>query len=65
MTQDEGGSKAILSTTLGGRHLNFTYNQNIESIDMREGTTDGPVLHRFCNRTLVNDLEETFSTLWR
>ncbi len=31
---------------------------------MREGTTDGPVLHRFCNRTLIGDFERTFSALW-
>ncbi|MCJ2101227.1 hypothetical protein [Methylobacterium sp. E-046] len=65
MIQDEVGSKAILSATLGSRHLTFTYDQNTESIEMREGTTDGPVLHRFCNRTLINDVEETFSALWR
>jgi hypothetical protein len=65
MTQDEVGAKAVLSTTLGGRHLTFSYDQNTEAIEMREGTTDGPVLHRFCNRTLINDLEGTFGALWR
>ncbi|MCJ2101838.1 hypothetical protein [Methylobacterium sp. E-046] len=63
MIQDEAGAKAILSTTLGGRHLTFSYDQNTESIEMREGTTDGPVLHRFCNRTLAEDFEGTFSVL--
>ncbi|MCJ2017096.1 hypothetical protein MKK84_06595 [Methylobacterium sp. E-065] len=64
MIQDEMGTNAILSTTLGGRHLTFSYDQNTESIEMREGTMDGPVLHRFCNRTLVGDFERTFSALW-
>ena len=65
MIQDEASAKAILSTKLGGRHLTFSYDQNTESIEMREGTTDGPVLHRFCNRTLVADFDQTFSALWR
>ncbi|MCJ2070001.1 hypothetical protein MKK75_14550 [Methylobacterium sp. J-030] len=65
LMQDPAGAKAILSTTLGGRHLTFSYDQNTESIEMREGTTDGPVLHRFCNRTLVTDFDQTFSALWR
>jgi hypothetical protein len=65
LMQDPAGAKAILSTTLGGRHLTFSYDHNTESIEMREGTTDGPVLHRFRNRTLINDLEETSSVLWR
>ena len=65
LMQDPAGAKAILSTTLGSRHLTFSYDQNTESIEMREGTTDGPVLHRFCNRTLVGDFEGPFSVLWR
>ncbi|MCJ2063052.1 hypothetical protein MKK63_10060 [Methylobacterium sp. J-088] len=65
MIHDEASAKAILSTTLSGRHLTFSYDQNTEAIEMREGTTDGPVLHRFCNRTMVGDFEETFSALWR
>ncbi|AIQ88157.1 hypothetical protein A3862_29510 [Methylobacterium sp. XJLW] len=64
MMQDAASAKAILSTTLGGRNLTFAYDQNTESIEMREGTTDGPVLHRFCNRTLIGDFERTFSALW-
>jgi hypothetical protein len=64
MIQDDVSAKIILSTTLGGRHLTFTYDQNTESIELREGMTDGPVLHRFCNRTLINDLKETFRALW-
>lgn len=65
LIQDEVSAKAILLTTLGGRHLTFSYDQNTESIEMREGTTDGPILHRFCNRTLVADFDQTFSALWR
>ncbi|MCJ2138032.1 hypothetical protein MKK69_28965 [Methylobacterium sp. J-026] len=65
MTQDGDSGNAILSTTLGGRHLNFSYDQNTESIAMREGRVDGPILHSFCNRTLIGDFETAFSALWR
>jgi hypothetical protein len=63
--RDRDGTDAILSTTLGGRRLTFSYDQHTESIVMRGQQVDGPVLHRFCNRTLVKDFEQTISALWR
>jgi hypothetical protein len=63
--RDSDGANAVLSTTLGGRRLTFSYNQHTESIAMREEQVDGPVLHSFCNRTLVKDFEQTFRNLWR
>ncbi|MCJ2070650.1 hypothetical protein MKK75_17945 [Methylobacterium sp. J-030] len=65
MTQDGDSANAVLSTTLGGRHLIFSYEQQTESIVMREGRVDGPILHNFCNRTLIGDFERAFSALWR
>jgi len=65
MTQDSDGANAILSTTLGGRRLTFSYNQQTESIAMREDRINGPILHSFCNRTLIGDFERALSTLWR
>lgn len=63
MTQDSDGVNAILSTTLGGRRLTFSYNQPTESIAMREDRIDGPILHSFCNRTLIRDFEQAFRAL--
>ncbi|TXN60851.1 hypothetical protein FV232_27785 [Methylobacterium sp. WL30] len=64
MTQNADGRNAILTTTLGDRRLTFSYDESTETIKMREDTLDGPIIHSFCNRTLLIDFERTFSVLW-
>jgi Integron cassette protein VCH_CASS1 chain len=59
----EGDLKNVLWVRIGGRRYAFSYNHKHRAIEMREGTTHGPVLYKFTNGTSTHNVETIFRAL--
>ncbi|CAN90615.1 hypothetical protein predicted by Glimmer/Critica [Sorangium cellulosum So ce56] len=62
MVQD-GDTKNVLWARLGGKRYAFSYNHKAGTIEMREGSTRGAVLHSFTNATPLPMLRQIFDSL--
>lgn len=58
-----GQTKNVLWTRIGGQRYAFSYNHSKGEIEMRRDTTHGPVLHRFSNRTALAQVRQIFESL--
>lgn len=58
-----GQTKNVLWARIGGRRLAFSYNHVEQTIEVREGTTQGRVLRSFSNDDSVADVIEFFRDL--
>jgi hypothetical protein len=59
----KGELKNVLWVKIGGQRYAFSYNHTNRAIEMREGTTQGQVLHKFTNMTPTHDVERIFRAL--
>ena len=59
----QGELKNVLWVKIGGQRYAFSYNHERQTIEMREGTTQGAVLHSFTDNTPTSDIEAIFSAL--
>jgi hypothetical protein len=62
MIQD-GDTKNVLWVFIEGQRYAFSFNHDAESIEMRQNTTRGAVLHSFSNRTPLSTVLDTFAAL--
>lgn len=61
--QQQGATKNVLWVYIGGRRYAFSYNHVAKAIEMRDGTTRGPMLHSFSNDTPLATLHQVFAGL--
>lgn len=61
--ESQGDLKNVLWVKIGGKRYAFSYEHGSQSIEMREGSTQGNVLHRFTNATPMKDVEDIFRGL--
>ena len=59
----EGQIKNVLWVRIDGQRLAFSYNHEEETIEVREGTTQGRVLRSFSNNNSAGDVVEFFRGL--
>lgn len=59
----EGSTTNVLWVQIGGKRYAFSYNHSAGTIEMREGSTQGAVLHSFSDSTPVSLLEKVFRPL--
>lgn len=59
----EGDLKNVLWVKINGQRYAFSYNHTEETVEMRERSTQGPVLHSFTNSTPTSEIEAIFRTL--
>lgn len=59
----QGDMKNVLWVKIGGQRYAFSYNHELQSIEMRKGTTQGAVLYSFTNDTPTTEIESVFRTL--
>jgi hypothetical protein len=62
MVQD-GDTKNVLWVRIGGNRYAFSYNHSAGTIELREGSTRGAVLHSFSNSTPLSAVKQIFSNL--
>lgn len=62
MTRD-GDMKNVLWVKINGNRYAFSFNHNAQRIELREDSTQGPVLHVFSNSTPVVDVQNIFEGL--
>jgi len=48
---------------IAGQRYAFSYNHQLQVIEMRMGSTQGSVLHSFSNSTRIEDVEAIFKAL--
>lgn len=58
-----GQTKNVLWVHIGGNYYAFSYNHSVGEIEMRQRTTQGPVLHRFSNLTTLAQVKQVFESL--
>jgi len=61
--QHQGETKNVLWVYIKGSRYAFSYNHGAKTIEMREGTTRGAVLHSFSNKTNLSELHSIFEHL--
>lgn len=59
----EGETKNVLWVRIGGQQYAFSYNHTDGTIEMRHGSVQGDVLHRFTDSTPVAEVEQVFRAL--
>jgi hypothetical protein len=59
----DGDLKNVLWVKISGQRYAFSYNHDARAIEMREGSTQGDVLHSFSNATALAELEAVFRAL--
>ena len=59
----QGETKNVLWARIGGTRYAFSYNHDAGSIEMREGSTQGQVLHSFDNTTSLATVKHIFEAL--
>ncbi len=59
----EGETKNVLWMHINGKRLAFSYNHEEETIEVREGTTQGRVVRSFSNDDSTSDVAEFFRSL--
>lgn len=59
----EGSMANVLWVHIGGTRYAFSYDHNTETIEMRQNSTHGEVLHSFSNSTSAREIKEIFRTL--
>lgn len=62
MVQD-GDTKNVLWVRINGQRYAFSYKHDSQSIELREGSTHGKVLHSFTNETPLSEVESVFRSL--
>lgn len=58
-----GDTKNVLWVKFGGKRYAFSYNHDAQTIEIRQGSTQGPVLHSFTNATPYADVISAFNAL--
>jgi hypothetical protein len=58
-----GDMKNVLWVKISGRRYAFSYNHQSRGIDIRQGSTQGPVIHTLTNATPLADLRKIFESL--
>jgi len=58
-----GGLGNALTMTVGGERYALSYDHPGRSIQMKEGSFRGPVIHRFNNATPLSEVAEIFAAL--
>jgi hypothetical protein len=61
----QGDLKNVLWVKIGGQRYAFSFNPDQQTIEMRQGSTQGPVLQIFSNDTPTSDIETIFRGLTR
>jgi hypothetical protein len=61
--QYAGDLANVLWVTIGGVRYAFAYNHQAGTIEIRDRSMQGPVLHTFTNQTPVTDVETIFRSL--
>lgn len=61
----QGETKNVIWVVIGGRRYAFSYNHDAETIEMREGSTQGEILRSFTNADSASEVREYFSSLKR
>ncbi len=59
----EGKTANVLWAHIAGTRYAFSYNHGAGRIEMREGSTQGQVLHSFSNATPIADVKRVFDGL--
>jgi hypothetical protein len=59
----QGTPGNVLWVKVSGKRYAFSFNHENQTIEMRESSTQGPVLHSFTNSTPTNDIEVIFRAL--
>jgi hypothetical protein len=63
MTGKAGQPTNVLWVHIGGSRYAFSYDHGAGTIEMREGSTQGPTLHSFTNKTPLSDVYNIFEKL--
>jgi Integron cassette protein VCH_CASS1 chain len=58
-----GGMGRALTVTIHGKRYAFSYSHDDHAIVMKEGSYQGPVLHKFTNVSSLADLDAIFKAL--
>jgi hypothetical protein len=58
-----GGLGRALTVTIHGHRYAFSYNHDDQCIDMKDGSYQGPVLHKFTNATSLAAIARIFAAL--
>jgi hypothetical protein len=58
-----GDMKNVLWVKISGQRYAFSYNHQSGAIEIRDGSTHGPVLHSLTNATALSDLRKIFQGL--
>jgi hypothetical protein len=58
-----GDMKNVLWVKISGRRYAFSYNHRSNAIDIRKGSTRGPVIHTLTNDTAIAALRKIFESL--
>ena len=59
----EGRMTNVLWVHIGGTRYAFSYNHDDRAIEIRDGSTQGRVLHSFSNATRVAEIKRVFESL--
>lgn len=59
----QGETKNVLWVRINGQRYAFSYNHDQQTIEMREGSTQGSVKHIFDDNTPTKDIHSVFSNL--
>lgn len=52
-----GDPANALRATIGGKRYAFSYNHDADCIDMKAGSSQGPVVHQFTNETPLEEID--------
>ena len=58
--EQEGDLKNVLWVRIGGQRYAFTYNHGTRAIDVKRGTTRGPLLRSFTGASTLHDVKTEF-----